>query len=295
MTPTHEKLISMMKAHHRDIINEADNNPDKWYELYTVTGDCSETVESADTFDEIVQHLSKYELNEISIDIWENRQSPNNISTPLTSAKGLTIHSCSYGHKIVIIFDSVCIADIVYNEALGYVPNNVWDAINNSLSEMNLSGTFDVGEYIDSQSNDQIHYNGSWRVIQSAEYDFLARMVLWFNNYGDSEGLYRELFDKYFGTRMGEHFYSKWHSTYSRDILKMIGYFGLNSSDGKIFMEMIKEQMAKYEERSNNRKSEEATHKAHICPKCNSSQSLTTVTDGKMGFYCKECDHKWIN
>ncbi len=38
-----------------------------------------EAVESADTFDEIALHLSKYNIEEIGIDIWENRPTPKEV------------------------------------------------------------------------------------------------------------------------------------------------------------------------------------------------------------------------
>ncbi len=71
-------------------IDEADSNPDKWYELFITHEDGStESVESADTFAEIIQYVEQYALeykfDRINIDIWENREFPNNISAFFTT------------------------------------------------------------------------------------------------------------------------------------------------------------------------------------------------------------------
>lgn len=249
MKSIHENLISMEKAHHRDIIKEADENPDKWYELYIVTDGCSETVESGDTFDELASHIDKHDIENISIDIWTNRENPNNLAIDLIAAENLVIKSGMYAHKIEIIFDSVRITNLVSYDISGNIPDNVWCAIGDGLASMDLNGTFDVGEYMNPESKEQIRYTGSWKVNQSMEYDFLARMVLWFNNFGENEGLSKELFYEVYGSVMGEHYFIKWNSVYERNILKMIGYFGLKSGDGAKFYEMIKTQMANYEKR----------------------------------------------
>lgn len=81
------------------------------------------------------------------------------------------------------------------------------------------------------------------------KYNILARMVMWFNNFGEDEGLSKELFCEVYGSVMGEHYYTKWQSTYQRDVLKMVGYFGLNSADGEKFIAMIESQILKYERR----------------------------------------------
>ena len=249
MKSIHENLISMVKAHHRDIIKEADENPDKWYELYIVTDGCSETVESGDTFDELAHHFDKYAIENISIDIWENRESPNNLAVDLIAAKNLVVKSEMYAHKIEIVFDSVRITNLVAYNISNNIPDNVWCAIGDGLANMDISGAFDVGEYMSQDDNKQIRYTGSWKINQGIEYNFLARMVLWFNNFGENEGLSKELFYEVYGSVMGEHYFVKWNSVYERNILKMIGYFGLKSGDGAKFYEMIKIQMAKYEKR----------------------------------------------
>jgi hypothetical protein len=64
-------------------IKEADSNPGKWYELFIIREDDStETVESSNTFSEIIKNIEqyavKYKFDCINIGIYENRESPNN-------------------------------------------------------------------------------------------------------------------------------------------------------------------------------------------------------------------------
>ncbi len=66
-------------------ITEADSNPEKWYELFITREDGStESVESADTFKEVIINLGKYipeyRFDRVNIDIWENKnEKPENI------------------------------------------------------------------------------------------------------------------------------------------------------------------------------------------------------------------------
>ncbi len=79
--------------------------------------------------------------------------------------------------------------------------------------------------------------------------NYLARVCLWVNNYGDGEGLTRELFAETYGKVMGDHYAIKWESEYRHNIMAMVNYFGLGSEDGQKFCDMIMKQMAKYEQR----------------------------------------------
>lgn len=85
MRKEYEAIVKLALNRHKDVIAEADENPDKWYELFVSEGDAgTHTVESADTFDEIVLHLEsraeQYGFENINIDIWENREHPNNLN-----------------------------------------------------------------------------------------------------------------------------------------------------------------------------------------------------------------------
>lgn len=245
MKREYKDLITAIESHHRDIIAQSNTDPDRWYELYTYSDkDGSETVESEDTFEDIIKHLNKYNLDSISIDIWENREQPKECGIEITSAEGYIITTESYAHTIEIEFESVRIVVVAYD-----IPDNVWCAINDGLGDSRECGEFDVeGEY-NPNSETQTRLKGKWKIVHSFNYNLLARMVLWFNNYGENEGLGKELFFQTYGSVMGDHYYTKWQSTYQRDILKMIGYFGVNSTDGEKFILMIESQMRKYERR----------------------------------------------
>ncbi len=84
---------------------------------------------------------------------------------------------------------------------------------------------------------------------QIINHSLMARIALWNNNFGQSESLSKELFCKHFGNRMGEHYFNKWFYTCEQSFMKMIGYYGANSSYGQIFCNMVAEQMLKYKNR----------------------------------------------
>lgn len=177
-------MIKMIHTRHKEAIVEANTNPDKWFELFVNEGDVgTHTVESADTLDEIAQHFEKYAeqygFENVNIDIWENREHPNN-----------------------------------------------------------LIGLFDT--QIRTQSD-----------THRLDQNYLARVCLWVNNYGDGEGLTRELFAETYGKVMGNHYAVKWESDYRHNILAMVNYFGYGSKDGQKFCDMIMKQIAKYEQRIN--------------------------------------------
>ena len=72
-------------------INEADSNPNKWYELFITYEDGStQTFEKAETFAGIIVNVEKYvveyKFDNINIDIWENNNDkPQNIYTFFTT------------------------------------------------------------------------------------------------------------------------------------------------------------------------------------------------------------------
>lgn len=85
--------------------------------------------------------------------------------------------------------------------------------------------------------------------MEELNQNYLARICLWVNNYGDGEGLTRELFAETYGKVMGDHYAVKWESEYRHNIMAMVNYFGYGSKDGQLFCNMIVKQMAKYEQR----------------------------------------------
>ncbi len=81
------------------------------------------------------------------------------------------------------------------------------------------------------------------------EHNIMARIALYFASYNQDEALTQELFQTTFGNVMGDHYWTKWVSTYKRDFMKMIVYFGMGSHDGAKFCEMVEVKMAQYESR----------------------------------------------
>lgn len=79
--------------------------------------------------------------------------------------------------------------------------------------------------------------------------NFMARIVLYFYNYSESEQLTNEDFNEAYGSVMGNHYWSKWSNLYHRDFFKMIGYFGYKSDDGQIFCNLVAKMIERYEER----------------------------------------------
>lgn len=63
-------------------IQEADSNPDKWYELFVDEGDDvgTHTVQSEDVFDNVVSnyelYVTEYGQDNVHLDIWENTVNP---------------------------------------------------------------------------------------------------------------------------------------------------------------------------------------------------------------------------
>lgn len=98
MKDEYKTIIENMRERHADLIAEADENTDKWYELFISEGSAgTRTVEQACTFEEIAQHIEIYGkkcgLDNINVDIWENRDLPRNLSTLLDLTMRPTIET----------------------------------------------------------------------------------------------------------------------------------------------------------------------------------------------------------
>ena len=80
----YDDVLEEVRTKFADEIAEADANPDKWYEVFVAdeTGS-THSEESGDTFEEAVENFERiageWGIDKTSIDIWENRESPNNI------------------------------------------------------------------------------------------------------------------------------------------------------------------------------------------------------------------------
>lgn len=80
-------------------------------------------------------------------------------------------------------------------------------------------------------------------------HNFMARVALYLSSHNYEEGLSLELFNETYGTAMGKHYFDKWFSTYKRNFMQIIAYFGRGSTDGQKFCDMVAGQMLRYEER----------------------------------------------
>jgi len=82
--PKYARVFDEVRSRFAAEIAEADANPDKWYEVFVADENGSTHSEaSGDTFDEAIAHFERiadeWGLSNTSIDIWENRESPDNI------------------------------------------------------------------------------------------------------------------------------------------------------------------------------------------------------------------------
>ncbi len=80
-------------------------------------------------------------------------------------------------------------------------------------------------------------------------HEYLLRIAYYSSSHYPQEALTAELFNETFGSAMGAHYFEKWQSLYKGDILKMVAYFGRDTTDGQRFSEMLAKQIEKYETR----------------------------------------------
>lgn len=70
-------FLNAIKQKHSDIIEEANNNVHKWFELFVDKGDETQTVDSGDTFDEAIAHFELHAKNwgadNLFVDIWTDK------------------------------------------------------------------------------------------------------------------------------------------------------------------------------------------------------------------------------
>ncbi len=83
----------------------------------------------------------------------------------------------------------------------------------------------------------------------SLDYNELLRIAYYSSSHYPCEAISEELFNSTYGSVMGAHYYEKWQHVVKFDILKMITYFGLDTSEGQKFCDMLAEQIEKYETR----------------------------------------------
>ena len=69
--------------------------------------------------------------------------------------------------------------------------------------------------------------------MSAIDYTMLLRVARWNDNYSSSERVTKDIMIEYFGQRMGEHYWDKWGYPCEHKAMKMIAYFGNNSTDGE--------------------------------------------------------------
>lgn len=73
----YDVFLNAIKQKHSDIIEEANNNVHKWFELFVDKGDETQTVDSGDTFDQAIAHFElhakKWGADNLFMDIWTDK------------------------------------------------------------------------------------------------------------------------------------------------------------------------------------------------------------------------------
>ncbi len=81
------------------------------------------------------------------------------------------------------------------------------------------------------------------------DHNYLLRIAFYSSSHYPQESITEELFNEAFGGAMGAHYFSKWEHLYKRDILKMVAYFGRDTTEGQKFANLLAKQIEKYETR----------------------------------------------
>ena len=81
------------------------------------------------------------------------------------------------------------------------------------------------------------------------DHNYLLRIAYYNSSHYPQEALTEELFNETYGSVMGKHDFEKWQHTYKFDILKMVVYFGRDTTEGQKFADMLAGQIEKYEKR----------------------------------------------
>lgn len=76
-TKEYKAFLNRMKQKYSDVIEEADNNVHKWFELFVDKGDETQTVDSGDTFDQAIAHFELHVKNwgadNLFMDVWTDK------------------------------------------------------------------------------------------------------------------------------------------------------------------------------------------------------------------------------
>lgn len=163
-----------------------------------------------------------------------------------------------YGHLIEITLDEVklewCEPDAGELDWSVSTPDNIRNIIIRELENYNMASSFSHEDTKDDIIFDfyqmGVSFRGSWRILE-LDFRFMEKIVLWnYNNYQE-EMLSKELFEKYFGSHDGSHFFEKWEYSFKRNLIEMITYFRGEPQNGQKFCNMLMEQVQKYQTRIN--------------------------------------------
>ena len=80
-------------------------------------------------------------------------------------------------------------------------------------------------------------------------HEYILRIAFYSSSHYPQESITEEMFCDTFGSAMGNHYFSKWEHLYKRDILKMVVYFGRDTTEGQKFANMLAKQIELYESR----------------------------------------------
>lgn len=147
------------------------------------------------------------------------------------------------GHRVEVTINIPCGCDKTYID----IPHTICDIFAEEVECGERRGTF--SHVPDNEDDDLVDYNlsGSWRVID-IDYERICRVLAWKTWFGPNEALDKELFIRYYGKRMGQHYFEKWCG-HQGDLIKMLAEFHTNHGNGQLFCDMVAEQMLKYEAR----------------------------------------------
>ena len=81
------------------------------------------------------------------------------------------------------------------------------------------------------------------------KHEYLLRIASYSSSHYPQESITEEMFIETYGGAFGSHYYSKWRHAFKYDILKMVFYFGRDTTEGRKFCGLLAKMIEKYETR----------------------------------------------
>lgn len=108
------------------------------------------------------------------------------------------------------------------------------------------SGDFEVvsGRLFTSEDGQPLRYAGTWLVLP--DYEVLFRIQRWRSGCNPDEELTKQAFEQTFDTWNGGQYYERWLAC-GRSVDKMIALLGEQPGLGRKFLDMVMEQVCRYE------------------------------------------------